>query len=65
MCKSVFKKVRNVMLDPLTASVAKKSSAAGKIIDPVDVFGYQDDRNQAAIDQPPSGGCELKHLRPI
>lgn len=51
MCKSVFKKVRNVMVDPLTASVAKKSSAAGKIIDPVDVFGYQDDRNQAAIDK--------------
>ena len=51
MCKSVFKKVRNVMLDPITASVAKKSSAAGKIIDPVDVFGYQDDRNQAAIDK--------------
>ena len=34
------------MMDPLTASVAKKSSAAGKIIDPVDVFGYQDDRNR-------------------
>ena len=51
MCKGVFKKVRNVMLDPITASVAKKSSAAGKIIDPVDVFGYQDDRNKAAIDK--------------
>ena len=45
MCKSVFRKVRNVFQDPITSSLASKSSGFAAVVDPMDIFGYQEDIN--------------------